>query len=132
MRIRLSTSAGVLSVAIAGLLLAPAAACAQAPQTVAGPARPDQAARWDVQGACPDLARTLERELSPAMLMHGKEGTLRVEVRIQGLAVRDVVSSGEPREYRLPIRSALRGLLCLPGHDGDRFAFWIRFENHPQ
>ena len=75
---------------------------------------------------------TLERELSPSMLQHGKDGTLRVEFHIQGLAVRDVVSSGEPREYRQPIRSALRGLSCLPGHDGDRLAFWLRFENWPK
>ncbi len=88
--------------------------------------------RTDVQTACPDIADTLNQELTSTVTMHGKEGTVSVPFRLQGGQVRDVVSRGSPGEYRLPIRRALRGLLCLPGQDGDRFAFSIRFDLNPE
>lgn len=83
--------------------------------------------RTDVLVACPGIADMLEQELAPAVLMQGKAGTVRVEFRLQGKNAREVVSTGGPREYRGPIRSALRGLSCIPGQDGERFVLAIRF-----
>lgn len=92
----------------------------------------ERPARTDVTATCPGIVDVLNNELAPSVLMQGKEGTVHVQFRLQGGRVRDVVSSGGPREYRLPIRSALRGVQCLPGQEGDRFVFALRFDVEPQ
>ncbi len=114
---------------VAAMTSMPAAADPQ--QTVITARRPTPMPRVDVQTACPDIAETLNRELTPAIVMLGKEGTVRVEFRLQGDQVWDVVWSGGPREYRQPIRSALSGFSCNPGGAGDRFVFAIRFDLQP-
>lgn len=114
--------------AAAATLLAAAPAAAQPQQAVISAPRPAKLPRVDIQAACPDVAETLDRELSPAVLMHGKAGTVRVEFRLDGDQPWSVVSHGGPREYREPIRRAMRQLECHRSADGDRFVFSIRFE----
>lgn len=115
--------------ALALVLLAALPAAAEPPQTVVTASRP--VPRVDVRAACPDIADVLHRELGPAVQMLGREGTVRVEFRLQEGRVWDAVSRGGPREYRQPIRRALQALACPAGAAGDRFAFAIRFDLQP-
>lgn len=115
--------------ALALVLLAALPAAAEPPQTVVTAARP--APRVDVRAACPDIAEVLERELGPAVQMLGREGTVRVEFRLQDGRVWDAVPRGGPGEYRGPIRRALQALACPAGSTGERFVFAIRFERQP-
>ncbi len=113
---------------IAGAGLTVAAVAAEPQGVLARAPQPEQPARFDLGLAGPGIADTLSRELAPSVLMHGQEGTVQVQFRPRGNRVREVVSRGGPREYRQPIRSALRGVSCLPGRDGERFEFAIRCE----
>lgn len=120
------------AVSFAALTLVAGGSAAADPQQAEITARrPAPTPRVDVQATCPDIADTLNRELTPAIKMLGKEGTVRVEFRLQDDQVWGVVSSGGPQEYRQPIRRALTGLSCKPGSAGDRFVFAIRFDLHP-
>jgi hypothetical protein len=113
---------------MATLFVAGPPAAAQTQQAVISAPRPSPSPRVDIHAACPDVAETLNRELGPATLMHGKSGTVRVEFSLAADQPIDVVSRGGPREYRESIRRAVRQLTCDRSAGGSRFVFEIRFE----
>ena len=126
------------ALAAAVVAIAPAATGAQAtpdaapppPQTVISAPRDVVAMppRVDVEAACPDLVEVLERELTAAIRTWGKTGTMQVAFTLRDREVFDVVSRGGPREYRLPVRRALRSLDCLPSPGAHRYAFNLRID----
>jgi len=128
---RFHTPSMAVALVLAAAVTAGPPAAAQPQQAVISAPRPAKSPRVDIRAACPDVAETLNRELAPAVLMHGKPGTSRVEFRLDGDQVWDVASSGGPREYREPIRRAMRQLACHRDADGDRFVFSIRFDVEP-
>lgn len=86
------------------------------------------APRADVARACPDMADTLVRELTPAVRMLGRAGRSEVQFRWGGEGVADVWSQAGPAEYRSAIRRALRAVECPHAAHGERFVLSIRFD----
>lgn len=117
-----------IALAASSLVAVSGPAFAQPQQTVITGQQPAGPARVDVELACPDIAETLNRELSPAMQMFGREGTVRVEFSLAGDSVDSVAARGGPHEYRLFVRRAMRAVTCMPASRGDRFVFSIRFD----
>jgi hypothetical protein len=117
-----------VAIATSSLVAMSGPAFAQLQQTVITGQQPAGPPRVDVERACPAIAETLNRELSPAMEMFGREGTVRVEFRIAGDAVESVTARGGPHEYRPFVRRAMRAVTCIPDSRGDRFVFSIRFD----
>jgi hypothetical protein len=105
----------IQSLALAGLLLANAAAMAADLQRVEVEGRSKTPARTDVAKACPTVLADLEEAMTAAFAREEQSGLIDVRFRVQDGVVRQVKASGGPREYRPALQRAVSGLNC-PGN----------------
>lgn len=81
--------------------MAPAPAPAKAPQ-----------ARSDAGVACPGYQQSLIASLAGVYDRVGIAGVVRVQFRVSGTSVGDVVVLSGPREYQRAVQSAVRRFQC--------------------
>lgn len=102
----------IQTIALAGLLLANAAAMAADLQRVEVEGRSRLPARTDVAKACPTVLADLEEAMTAAFAREEQSGLIDVRFRVQDGVVRQVKASGGPRAYRPALQRAVSSLDC--------------------
>ena len=104
------------------LTLAALAATLAANLALAAPTSPD------LRAACPGVDAALQDALSRSWARHQLNGTVRIDMQVQGQRVVDASARSGPVAYRGAVQRAVRGLKCAGGSDELRtISFDVQF-----
>jgi protein TonB len=76
------------------------------------PPAPIASAKTDIGVACPNYGQTLQSALEGRYDKVGIAGTVKVQFKVQGNAVKDVVILSGPREYHRAVLAAVQRFTC--------------------
>ena len=82
----------------------------------------------DLRAACPGIDAALQDSLSQTWSRHKLNGTVRIDMQLQGQRVVDVSASSGPMAYRRAVQRAVRDLKCSgSGDERNSISFQVQF-----